>query len=57
MAPISFDDCLTKYLGEFGRHQKKVCLLSCLFSISNALFIMLMVGILENLLRTFDFFH
>eukprot|EP00197_Chlamydomonas_leiostraca_P012629 CAMPEP_0202879236 /NCGR_PEP_ID=MMETSP1391-20130828/33331_1 /ASSEMBLY_ACC=CAM_ASM_000867 /TAXON_ID=1034604 /ORGANISM="Chlamydomonas leiostraca, Strain SAG 11-49" /LENGTH=609 /DNA_ID=CAMNT_0049561553 /DNA_START=103 /DNA_END=1928 /DNA_ORIENTATION=+ len=43
MPELSFDDTLVKYLGEFGAHQKKICLLASLFWLPNALFILLMV--------------
>lgn len=39
---LSFDDVLVKYIGEFGRHQKKVFLFASLFWLPNSLFILLM---------------
>ncbi|GFR46601.1 hypothetical protein Agub_g8204 [Astrephomene gubernaculifera] len=40
---LSFDDALTKYVGEFGRSQIRTMLIASLFWVGNALLILLMV--------------
>jgi hypothetical protein len=47
MAPqrggLSFDDALTKHVGQFGPAQRRVFFSASLLGVSNALFVLLMV--------------